>query len=297
MKKFHILYPVLICLLFGLFMIGCKEPVVTVQYYVDGVLSEKAPDASFYDIVSIESTNEDANATWNQGTWSLTYTPAKKDTDILIYFEYTKSPFKINNIGYPGLQEAFDAAANTPGATINMTADYSGYGATTIGSDIILNLNGFTLDGVGFDTIINNGKLLVNGKGSVTNSVAGEYSKSIVNYGALTINDVTLTNSTSNVTVWNSNNGGSTMVMNNCNISHTQDCIVFINSGEANLNSCTVNGNGEQTHPTIYSNDAMAVLNLNSGSVTNSSTGYTAYLEEGIINIQDCNIENTYGLE
>lgn len=287
----------LLCLLSCLTFTGCKEPVVTINYFVDGIKTDAVPDYTFYDVISIESTNEAANATWNENTRSLAYTPVKKDTEINIYFEYTKYPFKINGVGFESLQDAFNSAVSDGSIIIETTANYTGHATTPTNSDITLNLNGFTLDGAGENTIICNGKLIINGEGTITNSVSGDFSKSLVNYGALTINNVTIDNATSNVSVWNSNNGGSTMVMNECTVTHSQDCIVIINSGEMNLNNCTISGIGGETHPTIYSNTDIAVLNLNGGTVTNHATGYTAFLENGIININNCVIENTYGLE
>ncbi len=282
------------CFLFA----GCgEEPVVTVNYYVDDAKVEEIPDRNFYDIVTLDCTNTDANATWNQNTWSLTYTPVKKDTEINVYFEYTKHTFKIDGVGYDDLLEAFAAIPMNAPVTIELTKDYEGFISSPMGSDITLNLNGFTLDGVGFDTISCNGKMTINGEGTITNTVFGEYSKSLVNYGALTLNNVTIENNTSNVAIWNSNNGGSTMALNDCKISHIQDCIVIINSGEMNLNNCEVTGVGLETHPTIYSNTEGAILNLNGGSVKNSETGYTIYRELGTVNLKDCAVENTYGLE
>ncbi len=292
------IFLVALCALSCLFFAGCgEEPVVTVNYFVDDTKVEEVPDRNFYDIITLDSTNADANATWNQNTWSLTYTPVKKDTEINVYFEYTKHPFKIDGVGYDDLLEAFATISMDAPITIELTRDYEGFISSPMGSDITLNLNGFTLDGVGFDTISCNGKMVINGEGTITNSVFGEYSKSLVNYGALTLNNVTVENSTSNVTIWNSNNGGSTMALNDCQISHTQDCIVIINSGEMNLNNCTVTGAGAETHPTIYSNVEGAVLNLNGGSVKNTATGYTIYREFGIVTLNECDAENTYGLE
>lgn len=287
-----------LCLLSCIFFTGCaEEPVVTVNYYVDDAKVEEIPDRNFYDIVTLDCTNTDANATWNQNTWSLSYTPVKKDTEINIYFEYTKHPFKIDGVGYDDLMEAFARIPMNGPITIELTRDYNGFISSPMGSSITLNLNGFTLDGVGFDTISCNGTMTINGVGTITNTVFGEYSKSLVNYGALTLNNVTIENSTSNVTIWNSNNGGSTMALNDCTISHSQDCIVIINSGDMNLNNCNVTGSGLETHPCIYSNAEGAALNLNGGSVKNIATGYTIYRELGSITLKDCAVENTYGLD
>ena len=287
-----------LCLLSCIFFVGCgEEPVVTVNYYIDDAKVEEIPDRNFYDILTLDSTNADANATWNQNTWSLTHTPVKKDTEINIYFEYTKHPFKINGVGYDDLLEAFATIPLDTPITIELTRDYEGFISSPMNSDITLNLNGFTLDGVGFDTISCNGKMTINGEGTITNTVFGEYSKSIVNYGILTLNNVTLENKTSNVTIWNSNNGGSVLRANDCQISHEQDCIVIINSGDMALANCNVTGNGVETHPTIYSNVETATLALYGGSVKNTSTGYTIYRELGSVSFNEITVENTYGLE
>lgn len=293
MKHFRTGFLLLLLFLASAFLLsGCKEPVTTIHYYVDGVVADAAPDRNFYDIVSVKSTNPDTNATWNNTTWSLTYTPPRKDTEINIYFEYTEFPFKIDGVGYETLQDAFAAANAGTATTIETTADYSGYAATPVGSDIVLNLNGFTLDGSGFDTIICNGKLIINGEGCITNSVVGEYSKSLVNYGALTVNNVTVTNDTTNVSVWNSNNGGSTMALNNCEITHSQNSIVIINSGEMNLNNCNVTGLGDETHPAIYGNTDISVTNINGGSVINTASGFAICWEAGTMNCsEDCEMK------
>mgnify|MGYP003302783905 CR=1 FL=1 len=115
-----------------------------------------------------------------------------KASTVNVYFNYTVLPFKINGMGYASLQEAFNAVTDSTPVTIETTANYVGFGATPVGSDITLNLNGFTLDGQGFDTITNNGTLVINGDGIITNTIAGDYSKSLVNYGNLTINNVTV---------------------------------------------------------------------------------------------------------
>lgn len=299
MKYIHKLLPILIFILcFGTLLVGCAEPELTVNYYVDGTLNNTAPDRNFYDFVSVESNNDKTIVTWDMNSWQLTTDKLNKDTTVNIYFEYTKSPFKINGTGYATLQDAFNSVTDTTPVTIETTADYKGFAATPIGSDITLNLNGFTLDGEGFDTITNNGTLTINGDGCITNTIAGEYSKSLVNYGNLTINKVAVENTTANVAIWNSNNGGSIMNINDCNIIREElDCIVIINSGEMHINSGNITGAGDKTHPVVYNNTDIAVLNLNGGIITNTSGNYTVYCDAGTVHHNDTVAENTYGVE
>lgn len=293
-----ILLNLLLIFILSVFLCGCKEPEVTVNYYVDDALSNTAPDRNFYDFISIESNNEKANITWDMSSWQLVTENIKKDTIVNIYFEYTSSPFKINGIGYSTLQDAFNSVTDTAPVTIETTADYAGFAATPINSNITLNLNGFTIDGEGFDTITCNGTLVINGEGTITNTVDGEYSKSLVNYGNLTINNIIVENTTANVAIWNSNNGGSIMNIDNCTITRDElDCIVVINSGEMHFNSGTITGAGDKTHPVLYNNAEVAVLHLNGGMITNTSDNYTVYRDEGTVIHNDTVFENSYGLE
>lgn len=298
MKKIRIgIFFLLLIALFCLICSGCKEPVVYVNYYVDGIKAETPPDHNFYVVQSLDCNNEEANATWNSETWELTYQPVKKDTEINVHFTYTPFPFTIDGIGFETLQDAFSYAAGYESVTIETTANFSGYAASATGTDITLNLNGFILDGAGFDTITCNGKMIINGEGTITNTIVGEYSKSLVNFGALTLNNVNIENGTTNVSVWNSNNGGSTMVMNECVVKRTDDCIVVINSGEMSLNSCTIEGAGIETHPVLYINAEEAFLTAKGGAITNTSTGYSVYLESGTAVLEECEAANSYGLE
>lgn len=294
----RILPTLLLAIISVILLCGCKEPELTVNYYVDGTLSNTAPDRNFYDFTSIECNNEKAVATWDMNTWKLTTETLKKDTTVNVYFDYTASPFKINGMGYASLQEAFNAVTDSNPVTIETTANYVGFGATPVGSDITLNLNGFTLDGQGFDTITCNGTLVINGDGIITNTIAGDYSKSLVNYGNLTINNVTVENTTANVAIWNSNNGGSIMNINDCTITRDEpDCIVVINSGEMHFNSGTITGAGDKTHPVVYNNADIAVLHLNGGVITNTTDNYTVYCDAGTVIHNDTVAENTYGVE
>lgn len=289
---------VFITLCFGALLTGCKEPEVTVNYYVDGTLNNVAPDRNFYDFISIESDNSKATVSWDMNTWQLATDNIKKDTTVNIYFEYTESPFKINGAGYPTLQDAFNSVTDSNPVVIETTANYSGFAATPVGSDITLNLNGFTLDGEGFDTVTNNGTLTINGEGIITNTIAGDYSKSLVNYGKLTINNITVYNTTANVAIWNSNNGGSVMNINDCTVTREElDCIVVINSGEMHFNSGSITGAGDKTHPVVYNNADIAVLHLNGGEIINTSGNYTVYCDAGAVHHNDTVADNTYGVD
>ncbi|MBQ7972879.1 MAG: hypothetical protein IJ291_05455 [Lachnospiraceae bacterium] len=276
---------------------GCGKAEATVYYYVDGIKAETVPDRNFYDIISVESDNEEANVVWDAGTWSLSHDELSKDTVINVYFQYTASPFKCDGVGYATMQEAFDAAVSGSTHTIHVTADYNGYGVTPVDSDIVLNLNGYTLDGMGYDTITCGGKLLINGEGTIRNTIAGDYSKSLVNYGTLTVNNVKVENTTANVSIWNSNNGGSVMIMNNCTVNREDDCIVIINSGDMTLNACTVTGAGTEIHPVIYNNAEIAILRISDSVVSNTGTGYDIYRDEGIVDSYNTTVNNPYGLE
>lgn len=295
--KLVLLNLVLIFIL-GIFLAGCNEPVLTVNYYIDGTLSNTSPDRNFYDFESIDCDNAKAIVTWDMNEWKLTTDNVSKNTTVNIYFKYTASPFKINGTGYATLQDAFNSVTDSTPVTIETTADYIGFGATPVGSDITLNLNGFTLDGQGFDTITCNGTLNINGEGTITNTVPGEYSKSLVNYGTLNINNITVENTTANVAIWNSNNGGSIMNIDNCTISRSEpDCIVIINSGEMYINSGNITGAGDKTHPVVYNNADVAILYLNGGIITNTSNNYTVYCDAGTVIHNDTVAENTYGVE
>ncbi len=289
---------IMVTSLFLLTLCGCGQAEVSVNYFVDGNLSVAPPDWNFYDVASVETDNDKINVTWDNSTWTLSYDEAKKDTTINVYFTYTGSPFKINGVGYDTLQDAFGSVTDASPVTIETTSDFDGFAATPVGSDITLNLNGFTLDGAGFDTITCNGNLIINGDGIITNTVLGEYSKSLVNYGNLTVNNVTIENSTANVSVWNSNNGGSVMNINECIITREQqDCIVVINSGEMYINSGSITGAGDKTHPVIYNNADIATLTLNGVNIINTGEGYTVYKDEGEVMVNGAEFINSYGID
>lgn len=283
-------------------LIGCgaketKEPgeyTLTTLYTIDGVETAELPDGQFYDYVSITG-GEDVNASWDATTWTITADElALEDATCTVDFTYTKSPFKMNHIGYLTLQAAMDAASTTRQETIDCTADYSGYGITPVDTDIILNLNGHTIDGAGNDTITNQSTLSINGDGHLINTVAGEYSKSIVNYGTLTLTDLTLTNSTDNVTIWNSNNEYSVLNFYNCDVTHEVAASnVIINSGTINIYSGVYHAVSDEGYSVIKENYETATINYYDGSITNSGSGYSVTLLEGTLsNYSTHDIEN-----
>ena len=213
-------------------------------------------------------------------------------------FTYTQSTFTMNGIGYDSLQAAFDAAGTDP-ATVQITKEATGSAVTAVGSDITLKLNGFTLQGTGTDTIVNNGNMtIIGGSGTITNSSAGE-GKALVNFGTLSVSDVTFNTEANAFTVWNSNNGQSSMELNGCTISRTSaDVVPLVNSGVLTLNSCTITGAGDLTHPTLLQNHKNASVSVNATTITNSGSGYSLYLESGTANIDSSsNVPNPYGLE
>ena len=291
-----------VLILIGTFAIGlgaCGNPKLKVNYSVDGKPVDELPSQGFYEIVSIKTNNKNANATWDCNTWSLTTDTLTKNTTVNLDFAYTTHPFTVNGMGYDTLQDAFNAAGDSH-AEIYLTKDATGAGSTAVGSDITFYLNGFTLDGTGSDTIVNNGKMEIIGAGTITNTVSmGANSKTLVNFGTLTVTDVILDNQTDAFTLWNSNNGQSVLNMTNCTLSRTGgEIITVINSGEMTVTGCTITGSGDLTHPTFLQNDAKAVLNISGSTVSNSGSGYDLYRESGIVNMGDAvNTSNPYGID
>lgn len=288
--------------LLGAFTLGlaaCGSPKLKVNYSVDGKSVEELPSQGFYEIVSIKTNNKNANATWDCNSWSLTTDPLTKNTTVNLDFTYTSHPFTVNGMGFDTLQEAFNAAGEKH-ADIHLTKDASGGGVTPVGSDITFYLNGFTLDGTGSDTIVNNGNMSIVGAGTLTNTVSmGDNSKTLVNFGTLSITDVIIDNQTDAFGVWNSNNGQSSMTVNNCTIERTgNEIITVVNSGEMKITGSTITGSGDLTHPVLLQNDGKAVLDISGSTVSNSGSGYGLYRESGTVNTGDAtNIPNAYGLE
>ena len=278
---------------------ACGDPKLKVTYSVDGKIVEELPDQGLYEIKSIKTNNKNANATWDCNTWSLKTDTLTKNTTVDLDFTYTSHPFTVNGMGYDTLQEAFNAAGTTS-AKICLTKDAEGSGVTAVGSDITLSLNGFTLDGAGSDTIVNNGSMTITGAGTLTNTApGGDNSKTLVNFGTMTVSDVTIENSTKSFSVWNSNNGQSSMSLTNCTVNRSEtEIIPVINSGIMTVSGCTISGCGDLTHPTLLQNDGKASLTISGSTITNGGAGYSVYRESGTVNMDSStNAPNPYGIE
>lgn len=213
--------------------------------------------------------------------------------------EKIDAPFVVNETaGFETLQEAFNSVKEGEKAVIEVNKSFTGSSITKLGTEITLNLNGFTIDGCGENTITNNGILTIQGNGLITNTLEGKHSKSLVNYGTLVMNEVTLENETTSVALWNSNNGLSNATLCDCVVNGSRpDCILIINSGEMTLESGTVTGVGDALHPAVYNNTDSAMLTINGGIITNSGEGYAIYREAGTVNTNNILIENTYGVD
>jgi len=278
---------------------GCNEDetgVPKVKYIVDGQEQESAPDKNFYKAVSIESNSKDASIVWDVATWSLETANTTGKETVNVYFEYQDKPVTVDGIGFNSLQEAFNYTG-TESKRIYLTKDVTGGGNTAPGSDVSLEMGGFTIDGVGENTIVNNGTMTIYGAGTITNTVNGEYSKSIVNYGNLTLQGVTVTNSTGSVAIWNSENGESILTIRDSDISHTDPSVMtVVNSGTMEIVSGNISGNGDSFHPVLYNNKSASVLTLTGGSVTNTADGYAIYNESGVINPGATTYNNSYNM-
>lgn len=279
------------------------KPETKVKYYVDGVEQETAPDKNFYEPVDIKSNSQNASVIWDCATWSLQTANIEGKVNIEIYFEYQKNPVTVDGIGFATLQEAFNYAG-TDQKKVYLTRDLQDSGSTAVGSNIDLELGGFSIDGQGKDTIINNGKMMILGQGTITNTVDGEYSKSVVNYGELLIQGAVVSNSTNSVTIWNSENGQSVLTIIDSEISHSVPTVMtVVNSGTMELVSGTITGCGDSFHPTLYNNRAESMLTLSGGSVNNTADGYSIYNENGIVNVggtaygESYNVPEAYNLE
>lgn len=273
-----------------------KEAETKVKYFVDGVEKETAPDRNFYEAVDIKSNSKDATIVWDCATWDLKTSNVEGKVTVEVYFEYQKNPVTVDGIGFKSLQEAFNYAGTTP-KRVYLTSDLNDSANTAVGSDINLELGGFTIDGRGEDTIINNGKMTIFGDGTVTNTTDGEYSKSIVNYGDLTLQGVTVSNTTNSVCIWNSENGQSVLTIKDSNISHTVSSVMtVVNSGTMEIVSGTITGCGDSFHPTLYNNRNGSVLTLTGGSVNNTADGYSIYNESGTVNFGATTYGESYGM-
>ncbi len=267
-----------------------------VKYFVDGQEAESAPDKNFYKAVSIESNSKEATIVWDVATWSLETSNTTGKETVNIYFEYQTKPVTVDGIGFDTLQDAFNYIG-ADAKSIYLTKDVIGGGNTAKGSDIRIELGGFTIDGQGKDTIINNGTMKIYGAGTITNSVNGEYSKSIVNYGDLALIGVTVTNDTDSVAIWNSENGSSILTVDNSDISHSHSNVMtVVNSGTMEIKSGTITGVGDSFHPVVYNNRGSSVLTLTGGSITNNSDGYAIYNESGVINLGGTTYTESYNM-
>jgi|GEM_PF-4661928 len=298
MKKIRLLF-LMSVLGFATLFTGCDkeetgEP--KVKYFVDGQEAESAPDKNFYKAVSIESNSKEATIVWDVATWSLETSNTTGKETVNIYFEYQTKPVTVDGIGFDTLQDAFNYIG-ADAKSIYLTKDVIGGGNTAKDSDIRIELGGFTIDGQGKDTIINNGTMKIYGAGTITNSVNGEYSKSIVNYGDLALIGVTVTNDTDSVAIWNSENGSSILTVDNSDISHSHSNVMtVVNSGTMEIKSGTITGVGDSFHPVVYNNRGSSVLTLTGGSITNNSDGYAIYNESGVINLGGTTYTESYNM-
>ncbi len=298
MKKIRLIF-LMSVLSVAAFVSGCGKETTgepKVKYFVDGQEQTAAPDKNYYKAVSIESNSKDATIIWDVATWSLETSNTTGKETVNVYFEYQNKPITVDGIGFDSLQDAFNYIG-TESKRIYLTKDVVGGGNTAKDSDISIELGGFTIDGQGRDTIINNGKMRIYGPGTVTNSVNGEYSKSIVNYGELSLLGITVTNDTDSVAIWNSENGSSVLIIENCDISHSHSNVMtVVNSGSMEIKSGTISGVGDSFHPVIYNNRGSSVLTLTGGSITNNSDGYAIYNESGVINLGGATYTESYNM-
>ena len=139
--------------------------------------------------------------------------------------------------------------------------------------------------------------MTIYGAGTITNSVDGEFSKSIVNYGELTLQGVTVTNSTNSVAIWNSENGSSVLTIKDSDISHSlASAMTVVNSGTMEIVSGSITGCGDSFHPTLYNNRSQSVLTLTGGSITNTADGYAIYNESGTVNLGEATYSESYNI-
>ena len=306
--KRKILVPVIATLSAVLLLSGCgkktktekqdkKEFTLTTQYIVDGEVSNTAPDGQFYDFVKIEN-DKNATVEWNIKDWKPETSELKEDTTCTVYFTKTTAVFKMNNTGYLTLQSAFNDVEPGIPAVVDCHSDFSGYAVSAAGTEITLNLNGHTIDGVGNNTISNQGLMYIFGEGTITNSLSSESSISIVNYGELTLTDVELNNATSSITVWNSDNGISVMNLYNCDATHQVTASnVINNSGVLNIYSGIYYATSDEGFCVIKINGPAAELNYYDGTIDNNGEGFSIGLVDGSFhNLSAHDIEKGYNL-
>lgn len=251
---------------------------VNVRYTIDGKATNELPDGMHYDFVSV-SGGESLNAEWDEASWTLVTDEAESGTyTCTVDFTATTAIFKMNNVGYASLQAAFDAASSNP-TVIECLQDYEGHGITSADSQITLRLNGHTIDGIGSDTIVNRGTLSIVGDGTITNTVDGKYTKTLINYGTLELTDLTISNATSNATIWNSQNAYSVMDITNCSITHEiAESNVIINSGTMNLHSGILFSDASEGYSLLKINHEDAIVNYYDGTFACTGDGFTVTL-------------------
>jgi len=289
---------------------ACGNPQLKVTYTVDGKKADEAPDRGLYEIDSIKTNNKDCNATWDCNTWSLKTDPLTKNTTVNLDFVSTKHAVTMNGIGYESLQDAFDAAGTTQ-AQIHVTKDLTAGGVSAVGCDITLYLHSHAIEGTGSTTIVNNGKMTIIGApdaegdedfqlAKISNTSGSENeSKTLVNFGTLRITNTEIDNTTSAFSVWNSNNGESSMEIDGCLINKDgSEIIAVVNSGIMTISNSTITGSGDNKHPVVLMNNGGGSLNVNGSSIVNNGSGYSVYRESGTVSIDSSsNCPNAFGLE
>ena len=261
---------------------------IIIGYTVDGEAIDGAPNYAKYDYVSITG-GEEAGAYWDEEDCTVYCTgTSKKDITVIVDFTPTVYPIKMHNKGYTDLQDAFDDATIGTVEDIFLWQDYEGSAIVPSDAKIVLYLNGNTIDGVGNDTLTVRGTLTVYGEGSLVNTVENESelsSKTIANYGNLTLDGVTLTNSTSSVTLWNSSNNYSVVNLYDCDITHNlNESNVMINSGTMNIYSGIYHAVSGEGYSVLKINYADAVVNYYDGTFVNYAEGFTVTLLDGTFN-------------
>ena len=271
----------------GEFVADCNDTgkrQVLITYSIDSSAVATAPDGNLYDVKTITCSSE-IGQSWNSKEWKLNHDDVYSNENCNIDFTPTTFSFKVNNVGYNSMYDAFSAAELDKETIIYMTKDYNGNATVSNGKTITLKLNGHKIDGVGMDAITNYGDMIIEGPGVITNTVTATYTKSLVNYSIMTLKDVTVTNTTTSaVAIWNSNNGKSVMNLYDTEV-YRNDAIspIITNSGIMNIYS----GNYHTAYAsTIFSNNvATAILNQYGGKIENTNaSGYSISRTLGIFN-------------
>ena len=271
----------------GAFIADCNDTgkrQVLITYSIDSSAVATAPDGNLYDVKAITCSSE-VGQTWDTKTWELKHNDVYSNENCNVDFTPTVASFKVNNIGYNTMYDAFSAAELDKETVVYMTKDFNGNATISNGKTINLKLNGHKIDGVGMDSLTNYGEVIIEGPGIITNTVNATLTKSLVNYSIMTLKDVTVTNTTtSSIAIWNSDNGKSIMNMYETEV-YRDDAIssIITNSGIMNIYS----GNYHTANAsTIFSiNVAAAVLNQYGGVINNTNaSGYSINRSLGIFN-------------